>query len=242
MTDKKPTSFRPDLFAAEIKKAAGSKGLPPVHLWNPDFCGDIDMQIKRDGSWHYMGSPIARPAMVRLFSTILRHDEDGKYYLVTPVEKVGIRVDDAPFVAVEMRVEGEGTHQTLHFRTNVDDITVANKNHPLHIIYDGGGASCASGGGSSRSVSDGSPTHKTNEKEGASCASGGGSSRSVSDGSPTHQKNKDTSPSPYILVRDRLEALISRPVYYQLAELAVEKDGQYGVWSAGCFFALGPVE
>ena len=215
MTDKKPTSFRPDLFAAEIKKAAGSKGLPPVHLWNPDFCGDIDMQIKRDGSWHYMGSPIARPAMVRLFSTILRHDEDGKYYLVTPVEKVGIRVDDAPFVAVEMRVEGEGTHQTLHFRTNVDDITVANKNHPLHIIYDGGGASCASGGGSSRSVSD---------------------------GSPTHQKNKDTSPSPYILVRDRLEALISRPVYYQLAELAVEKDGQYGVWSAGCFFALGPVE
>src|SRR5690606_40692660 len=87
---------------AQIPKG---KGLPPVHLWNPDFCGDIDMRIARDGTWYYLGSPIGRKPLVRLFSTILRHDEDGKYYLVTPVEKVGIRVDDAPFVAVEMTVE-----------------------------------------------------------------------------------------------------------------------------------------
>lgn len=214
MTDKQPPSFRPDLFAAEAKKATGNKGLPPVHLWNPEFCGDIDMHIKRDGSWDYMGSPIARPAMVRLFSTILRHDEDGKYYLVTPVEKVGIRVDDAPFVAVEMRVEGAGEDQVLHFRSNVDDSMTADKDHPIRISYD------AKGGARER----------------------GGNSRSEdASGSSTHQTNKG-GPCPYILVRDRLEALISRSVYYQLAELAVEKDEHYGVWSGGCFFVLGPKE
>ena len=78
------------------------KGLPPVHLWNPPFCGDLDMQIAGDGTWFYMGTPIGRPALVRLFSTILKR-EDGKHFLVTPVEKVGIRVDDAPFLAVEMQ-------------------------------------------------------------------------------------------------------------------------------------------
>jgi hypothetical protein len=99
---------------------AGARGLPPVHLWNPDFCGDIDMRIAADGSWHYLGTPIGRPAMVRLFSTILKR-EDDKYFLVTPVEKVGIRVDDAPFLAVEMQTDGEGEARRLRFRTNVDD-------------------------------------------------------------------------------------------------------------------------
>ena len=84
--------------------SAGGKGLPPVHLWNPPFCGDLDMRIAGDGTWFYMGTPIGRPALVRLFSTILKR-EDGKHFLVTPVEKVGIRVDDAPFLAVEMRKE-----------------------------------------------------------------------------------------------------------------------------------------
>jgi len=185
MTRNDTSSFRPDLFAREVKKASGKAGLPPVHLWNPEFCGDIDMHIKRDGSWDYMGSSISRPAMVRLFSTILRHDDDGKYYLVTPVEKVGIRVDDAPFVAVELRVAGEGRAQILHFRTNVDDVVVLDKAHPLRLEF-------------------------------------------AADGEP----------SPYILVRDRLEALITRSVYYELAEMVEEIDGQYGVWSSGLFFAL----
>ncbi len=118
--------------------AAGKKarGLPPVHLWNPDFCGDLDMRIARDGTWFYLGTPIGRERLVRLFSTILRHDEDGRYYLVTPVEKVGIRVDDAPFVAVAMKVEGEGRAQVLTFTTNVGDDAVAGPDHPMRFVVD----------------------------------------------------------------------------------------------------------
>src|ERR1700744_4349818 len=97
-----------------------AKGLPPVHLWNPPFCGDLDMRIASDGTWFYMGTPIGRPALVRLFSTILKR-EDGKHFLVTPVEKVGIRVDDAPFLAVEMlKGENDPNGRLLRFRTNVD--------------------------------------------------------------------------------------------------------------------------
>ena len=114
---------------------ASKGGLPPVHLWNPPFCGDIDMRIARDGSWFYLGTPIGRPAMVRLFSTILRRDGDD-YFLVTPVEKVGIRVDDAPFVAVEMDVEGEGEARQLRFRTSVGDEVLAGGEHPLRFELD----------------------------------------------------------------------------------------------------------
>ena len=119
-------------------EAAGktAKGLPPVHLWNPEFCGDLDMRIARDGTWFYMGTPITRERLVRLFSTVLRHDEDGKYYLVTPVEKVGITVDNAPFVAVAMRVAGEGRAQVLTFTTNVGDETVAGADHPIRMEID----------------------------------------------------------------------------------------------------------
>lgn len=113
-----------------------NRGLPPVHLWNPDFCGDIDMRIARDGTWFYMGTPIGRERLVRLFSTILRHDEDGKYYLITPVEKVGIKVDDAPFVAVALKVEGMGRDQVLTFTTGVGDETVAGPDHPIRFIVD----------------------------------------------------------------------------------------------------------
>src|ERR1700747_2850022 len=105
---------------AGAARRAGAKGLPPVHLWNPPFCGDIDMRIASDGTWFYMGTPIGRPALVRLFSTILKR-EDGKHFLVTPVEKVGIRVDDAPFLAVEMQKQDEGGDAGLRFRPNVDD-------------------------------------------------------------------------------------------------------------------------
>jgi hypothetical protein len=106
--------------------------LPPVHLWNPPFCGDLDMRIARDGTWFYLGTPIGRPALVRLFSTILKR-EDGKHFLVTPVEKVGIQVDDAPFVAVEMRVETGEDGQRLQFRTNVDDWVTCDGAHALRF-------------------------------------------------------------------------------------------------------------
>ena len=118
---------------------AGRKGLPPVHLWNPPFCGDLDMRIAPDGTWFYMGTPIGRPALVRLFSTILKR-EDGKHFLVTPVEKVGIRVDDAPFLAVEMQTEQDARGRLLRFRTNVDDWVDCEKGHGLRFeaAEDGG--------------------------------------------------------------------------------------------------------
>jgi len=126
--------------AREAAKAGSTaKGLPPVHLWNPPFCGDLDIRIATDGTWFYMGTPIGRPALVRLFSTILKR-EDGKHFLVTPVEKVGIRVDDAPFLAVEMRTEGESQDRLLRFRTNVDDWVVCDGAHRLRFeaAADGG--------------------------------------------------------------------------------------------------------
>jgi len=117
----------------------GEKGLPPVHLWNPPFCGDLDMRIASDGTWYYMGTPIGRPALVRLFSTILKR-EDGKHFLVTPVEKGGIRVDDAPFLAVEMQKRASGDGTTLRFRTNVDDWVDCDAAHRLRFeaAADGG--------------------------------------------------------------------------------------------------------
>ncbi|MGQ3072116.1 MAG: DUF1285 domain-containing protein [Ferrovibrionaceae bacterium] len=117
---------------AELK----DRRLPPVEKWEPPFCGDIDMRIARDGSWFYLGTPIGRREMVRLFSTVLRRDADGRYYLVTPVEKCGITVDDAPFVAVELLVEGQGPEQRLSFRTNVDDVVSAGPDHPLRVEVD----------------------------------------------------------------------------------------------------------
>ena len=121
------------------KAGAPGKGLPPVHLWNPPFCGDLDMRIAGDGTWYYMGTPIGRPALVRLFSTILKR-ENGKHFLVTPVEKVGIRVDDAPFLAVEMLKERDERGPCLRFRTNVDDWVACDSAHRLRFeaAADGG--------------------------------------------------------------------------------------------------------
>jgi hypothetical protein len=118
---------------------ASGKGLPPVHLWNPPFCGDLDMRIASDGTWFYLGTPIGRPALVRLFSTILKR-EDGKHFLVTPVEKVGIRVDDAPFLAVEMRKEQDERGLSLRFRTTGDDWVPCDAAHRLRfeMAADGG--------------------------------------------------------------------------------------------------------
>ncbi len=129
-----------DSLAASAR-AAATKGPAPVHLWSPPFCGDIDMEIRRDGTWLYMGSPIGRPAMVRLFASILKREGDA-YFLVTPVEKVGIRVQDAPFVAVDVSPTGTGPAQRLTFTTHVGDTVTADADHPIRMARkpDTGGA------------------------------------------------------------------------------------------------------
>ncbi len=175
----------------DTQKAMG-RGLPPVHLWNPPYRGDLTIVIHRDGHWSYEGTPIERKAIVRLFSTILRLEEDGRYYLVTPVEKIGITVEDAPFLAVGMTVEGEGEDQVLTFETSVGDAVIASAGDPIRF--------------------------ETNETTGE--------------------------PAPYVHVRRGLEALINRAVYYDLAELCVEREVRgvptLGVWSAGAFFPFMP--
>jgi uncharacterized protein len=115
--------------------AVAKKGLPPVHLWNPPFCGDMDMRIARDGTWFHEGTPIGRIGLVKLFAGILKREGD-KYFLVTPVEKVGIRVDDAPFVAVDFEVTGTGRDQIITFHTNLGDEAIAGPDHPIRVERD----------------------------------------------------------------------------------------------------------
>jgi len=171
-------------------QAAARKGPPPVHLWNPPFCGDLDIRIARDGTWFYLGTPIGRPGMVRLFSSILKREGD-RYFLVTPVEKVGITVEDAPFVAVDFTAEGTGRDQVLTFVTQAEDRAVAGPDHPLRVVRRAGGE-----------------------------------------------------PSPYVLIRRNLEALIDRKSFYRLADLGCHEDHQgeswFGVWSSGMFFPMIP--
>lgn len=124
-----------EALAEAARQASGqaqSRGLPPVHLWNPPFCGDLDMRIAANGTWYYLGSPIGRPALVRLFASVLKREGD-KYVLVTPVEKVGITVEDAPFLAVEMRIEPHADGRTLLFRTNTDDWVACGAEHGLRF-------------------------------------------------------------------------------------------------------------
>ena len=179
-----------DTLAAAARQA-GKRGRPPVHLWNPPFCGDLDMEIRRDGSWWYLGTPIGRHALVRLFASILKR-EGGRYFLVTPVEKVGIRVQDAPFLATDFRVEGAGRDQVLTFVTSVEDEATAGPDHPIRVMRD----------------------PATGE------------------------------PSPYVLMRDGMEALIDRKSFYRLVELGVhephEGESWFGLWSAGRFFPVIP--
>jgi len=125
------TSSGLDTLAGAARKA-GQKGAPPLHLWNPPFCGDLDMRIAADGTWFYLKTPIGRPALVKLFASVLWREGD-KYFLKTPVEKVGITVDDAPFTAVEMKAEGEGAGRALSFRTNVDEWVTAGPDHALRF-------------------------------------------------------------------------------------------------------------
>lgn len=173
------------LSLEQIVRLAAERKLPPVESWNPSHCGDSAMRIARDGTWFHEGSPIGRLAMVRLFSTILRREPDGGYVLVTPVEKLSIEVEDAPFVAVELKTEGEALERSLAFRLNTGDLVMAGEDHPLRF------------------------------------------------------ENMEDGPHPYIGVRKGLEALVARPVYYELAELALTEGAEPpGLWSGGVFFPL----
>lgn len=129
----KPPPDLTSLSLAEIARLAAERRLPPVEQWNPDHCGDSEMRIAADGTWFHQGSPIGRMEMVRLFSTILRREADGGYVLVTPVEKLSITVDDAPFVAVELASEGSGSSRQLAFRLNTGDLVVADADHPIAL-------------------------------------------------------------------------------------------------------------
>ena len=168
----------------------GSSKFQPGLKQPPRDLGDLDMRIARDGTWSYRGSPIGRPALVKLFASVLRREPDGCYWLVTPAERGRIEVEDVPFLAVALTVAGDGREQQLIFRTNLDDIVAAGPDNPLRVETAANGE-----------------------------------------------------PAPYIRVRERLEARITRPVFYDLVELGrderVEDTVQFGVWSGGRFFRLG---
>lgn len=172
---------------ADAARLLAEKKLPPVDRWQPANCGDSHMRIAADGTWFHDGRPIPRPALVRLFSTILRREPDGRHVLVTPVEKLDIEVEDAPFVAVEATSEGAGRDRRIGFRLNTDDYVIAGPQNPLRI-----------------------------------------------------ETADDGTPRPYLQVRNGLEALIARPVFYELAELALAEGGdEVGLWSDGAFFPFG---
>ena len=125
-------------LSAALGDAGTRKGPPPVERWNPPFCGDLDMRIAQDGTWFYMGTPIGRHALVKLFASVLRKDPE-RYVLVTPVERVGIAVEDVPFLAVEMAVDGDGPERSVAFRTNVDDLVEVGADHPMRFDADPNG-------------------------------------------------------------------------------------------------------
>ena len=170
---------------AAAARAAGERGLPPVHLWHPAHCGEIDIRIRKDGVWFHEGTPIGREALVRLFSTVLRLDPDG-YHLVTPAEKMKITVEDAPFIAVRVDRVGD----ILRFATNVGDVVEAGPDHGIRVELD----------------------PQTGE------------------------------PRPYLHVRAGLDALIARPVFYELAEMAQSRatpEGEvFGISSKGAWFPI----
>jgi len=135
MTDHETETGGSDALSRLIAAAKGGRGAPPVERWNPAYCGEIDMRIAADGTWFYQGTPIGRPALVKLFASVLRRDPE-RFVLVTPVERVGIAVEDAPFLAVEMAVDGEGEARRIAFRTNVDDVVTVGPDHPLVFARD----------------------------------------------------------------------------------------------------------
>ena len=174
------------LSLADLAAAIAERGgPPPVDRWNPSHCGNSDMRIARDGSWYYRGSPIDRPAMVRLFATVLRREPDGSHVLVTPAEKLAIEVEGTAFRATQMTMSGEGEQRRIGVTLDSGDALIIGPAHPLSILE-------------------------------------------TADG-----------PSPRIAVRFGLEAEFARPLYYELAEIALaEGNDPPGVWSDGQYFAL----
>jgi hypothetical protein len=185
MPERHPPIELQGLSLKQLQKLIDDRRLPPVDKWNPERCGDSEMRIARDGTWYHQGEPIRRPAMTRLFSTVLRREPDGSHVLVTPVEKLEIEVEATAFRAIGMESEGEGQSRSLAFRLDSGDAVILGPDHPLRIVGDEHG------------------------------------------------------PSPRILVRHGLEAELTRPVYYELAELALEENNSPpGIWSCGAFFRL----
>jgi hypothetical protein len=185
MPESRPPIELQGLSLAELQKLVDERRLPPVERWNPERCGHSGMRIARDGTWYHEGAPIRRPAMVRLFSTVLRREPDGRHVLVTPVEKLDIDVEGTAFRAIEMTTEGEGDQRRIAFRLDSGDVVILGAEHPLSI------------------------------------------------GETEH------GPSPRVLVRQGLEAELARPVYYELAELALAEGHEPpGIWSDGIFFNL----
>ena len=169
----------------EIAEQVAARKLPPVNNWNPEKSGDSEMRIAADGRWFHQDGEITRPAMIRAFSSLLRRDADGSHWLVTPHERLAIAVEDAPFIAVEVQIEGSGEARNLAFRLNSDDLMIAGPNHTIELR---GGL-------------------------------------------------------PYLHVRDGLWAKLSRPVYYELAELALDEDpARPGLFSGGIYFSIGAAE
>jgi len=185
MPESRPPIELQGLSLNELQRLIDERRLPPVETWNPERCGHSGMRIGRDGTWYHEGSPIRRPAMVRLFSTVLRREPDGRHMLVTPVERLEIDVEATAFRAVEMMKEGHGPRGRIAFRLDSGDAVILGPEHPLTIL------------------------------------------------------ETEHGPSPRLLVRHRLEAELSRAVYYELAELALTEGNQpAGIWSDGAFFPM----
>ena len=185
MPESRPPIELQGVSLAELQRLIDERQLPPVDRWNPERCGHSGMRIARDGTWYHQGTPIGRPAMTRLFATVLRREPDGRHLLVTPFEKLEIDVEATAFRAVEMDSKGDGESRSVAFRLDSGDAVILGPDHPLRVVAEVAG------------------------------------------------------PSPRILVRHGLEAELARPVYYELAEIALAEGGDPpGIWSKGAFFPL----
>ena len=185
MPETRPPIELQGISLADLQRMISERRPPPVDKWNPEHCGNSDMRIARDGTWYHQGTPINRPAMVRLFSTVLRREPDGSHVLVTPVEKLSIEVESTAFRAIEMQTEGKGADRQIALKLDSGDAIIVGPQHPLSMVATAQG------------------------------------------------------PSPRFIVRHGLEAELSKSIYYELAEIALDEGSDPpGVWSGGTFFAL----